>query len=325
METHKIVCEIIRNAWKAHVLLTAYKLGLLNEICRGPASLELLCERLDCNQRFLEAVLNGLMAMGFVEKDHDAYEGTALAKGTVNSSLGNYLEFHSALEQPWARLADCAKSGKPPRIPFNMSEDLADVDAYLRTMEALGAVSSLELARMLPVKADELILDLGGGAGTYVRAILESQPQAKAVIVDRPAVCNVVRKNLLPRWNTGNRIEVVEGDYLAFEGRERYDWVLLCNILHNEGPSQVRQIFTNALSALKPNGRLVLLDYVHSACGDTKEPVGFETLLLLITEKGRIYTEIELTEMLECTGFRLSNHGSRVGDYVVLIARAMRS
>src|SRR5690242_4729010 len=75
------------------------------------------------------------------------------------------------------------------------------------------------------------IVDVGGGQGSLLAAILEAYPTARGVLIERPTVANGARAALAERGLL-ERCEVMGGDFMQAvpEGGDCY---MLKSILHN--------------------------------------------------------------------------------------------
>ncbi|HEU5118751.1 MAG TPA: methyltransferase, partial [Isosphaeraceae bacterium] len=88
------------------------------------------------------------------------------------------------------------------------------------------------LAQEYPLEGARRLLDVGGGTGIYSIAYLQSQPELRAVVWDRPEVLAVARE-LAWEHGVSDRLECHPGDMFADPVPPDCDAVLLSNILHD--------------------------------------------------------------------------------------------
>ena len=318
------IYEVVRQGWQSHILLTADRLRIFEHLNMASRSCQDIATTLRCDKRILSALLASLVRMGFLEYKGGVFGLTDLGRvvAQAGSSAHGYLDLHAALESHWSQLGDFVRTGKLPTRPANMAETENRVRFYLAAMDTLGGPVAHDVASRLAVQEGQSVLDLGGGAGTFTRSILASQAKARVVICERPVVCRLLRDEILPRWeSTTVRPEVLAADYLKLDLQEKFDHVLLANVIHNEGMSEIRQLLRTAFSSLKDGGKLTILDYFCDEIGNTLAPIGFEVLVTLVSERGQIYTEEECRETLKQVGFKIALEKYRLSDYTLLISR----
>ena len=121
---------------------------------------------------------------------------------------------------------------------------------------------------------------------------------------DFPALFDLTRK-YAERHGVADRYDYLPGDLKTVDfGEERFDLALLGNIVHSEGVESSRGLFRRLHAALKPAGRLVVVDMIPD---DQRTgppfPLLFALTMLLMTEKGGTYTFAEYRGWLEEAGF----------------------
>jgi ubiquinone/menaquinone biosynthesis C-methylase UbiE len=108
------------------------------------------------------------------------------------------------------------------------------------------------------------ILDLGGGAGAAVEALLESFPGSTVRLVDPdPKMCERARKRL---WSYGDRVLVEEmnAERLVYPDGT-FDAVLCFESLHHM--IEWRKILKEAKRLLKPDGSLLIAEALKGLIG----------------------------------------------------------
>lgn len=87
-------------------------------------------------------------------------------------------------------------------------------------------------------------------------------------------------------------------------GREKYDLVILAQILTGFSPESNRKLFSRAHRALKSGGKLLISEFTPD---DERKsavvPLLFATIMLIVTPEGNTYTMKEYREWLQSAGF----------------------
>jgi cyclopropane fatty-acyl-phospholipid synthase-like methyltransferase len=147
------------------------------------------------------------------------------------------------------------------------------------------------------------MLDLGGGSAAYSIAFAKAIPGLQADVLDVPEVLSLTQ-DFIRRAGLSDRVHARAGDMLQDSLGEGYDLILLSAICHMFSPEENRALFQRAHTALAPNGKLVVQDFILEA--DKTSP-RFATLfalnMLVGTRAGSSYSEPEYADWLREAGF----------------------
>jgi cyclopropane fatty-acyl-phospholipid synthase-like methyltransferase len=171
-------------------------------------------------------------------------------------------------------------------------------------MAAHSRRTSKELAAALDLSGVGMILDVGGGPGLFMVALLERAPNARGMVLDLPETLRYT-KEYVRASPCADRVGFLPGDYRksAF-GRDLYDLVLLSHVTHDESSEVNRALLRRAHSALREGGRVVIHDFMLDE--DRTAPLFgalFSVHLMSYTEAGRTYGEAEYRMWLKDAGF----------------------
>jgi ubiquinone/menaquinone biosynthesis C-methylase UbiE len=108
-----------------------------------------------------------------------------------------------------------------------------------------------------------------------------------------------------------DRHHVLPGDAFAVQFPNDCDVALVTNFLHHFDPPTCTTFLSKIHRALKPGGRVVVLEFVPNADRVTPPiPARFSLTMLANTPAGDAYTLDELGQQLKGAGFRnLTTHG----------------
>lgn len=135
--------------------------------------------------------------------------------------------------------------------------------------------------------------------------IAEAQPAARLTLQDLPPVLETVAREKVARHGLAERTRFLPGSYRDMElGAGDYDLAILGNIIHMEGDDGTRRLFGKVHRALRPGGRLLIIDMVpNDARTGPPFPLIFALNMLVAANAGDTYTLAELHPWLTAAGF----------------------
>jgi hypothetical protein len=141
-----------------------------------------------------------------------------------------------------------------------------------------------------------VIVDVAGGAGAFLAAILERYPDARAILFDQP---HVVSRAVVP-----DRVEVVGGDFFESvpSGGDAY---VLKAILHDWEDEEAVAILRACRDAIEPEGALLVVERLLGAPNEQPE-AKFSDLNMMVAPGGRERTLEQYAALFEAAGFRLT-------------------
>ena len=142
-------------------------------------------------------------------------------------------------------------------------------------------------------REDEVVVDVGGGNGALLAALIERRPELRGIVLDLP---ETVRDEAA----LGDRIEFVAGSF--FESVPAGDGYLLSGILHDWPDDDAARILRTIRAAAPPHARLLINESVIRP-GNDAEGAKWLDLLMLLLAGGRERGEEQWRELLESTGW----------------------
>jgi SAM-dependent methyltransferase len=305
--------ELATGYWPAAALSAAVELRIFEALGGGRSrTAPELAETRGLSERGAAELLDTLTALGLLSRDdRGAYalvpDAAAFLDPVSPSCLLPALEFNADLYPLWGRLAQAVRMGAPVLPPAaHLGQDAGRTRRFAMGMHsrALGLAPALLPALGLEPGGGRFdLLDVGAGPGTFSRALAEGNPRLYVTQFDLPAVL-AVAEDLAGASPARDRIGFRPGDYRGDDLGGPYDGVLYCGALHQENPSTAGILFRRIWSALKPGGRLWLVDLMIAP--DRNGPAFahlFSLQMLLTSPFGRVFAEDEALALLAAAGF----------------------
>jgi hypothetical protein len=308
--------EMIVSGWPAQAITAAAELGIADALAEGPLSLDELAARVGADADALRRLLRALIGRGIFRRRRDGrYALNALA-ATLRSdapiSLRGAARFEGSQEQRerWSLLAESVRTGKSV-VPGLRGKEGFDylieipehAELFDQTMTCLAGMTVATVVASYGFAVHHTIVDVGGGEGTMLAAILAAAPASKGILYDVPRVIETAPK-VLRESNVADRVRIVEGSF--FDGvPPGGDAYLLKNIIHDWADDKALQILRNVRAAAGPRSTLLLIEMViRDSARDS--PGNWVDLEMLVNLGSRERTAEEYRNLLAQAGFRMT-------------------
>jgi hypothetical protein len=169
-------------------------------------------------------------------------------------------------------------------------------------MTALAAIGQRAAALDYDYRGLKTLVDVGGGHGSILAAILAANPGLQGVLFDQPHVVAGAPTHL-QATGVGSRCEIVGGSFFEsmLAGRDAY---LFTTVIHDWDGAHARRILENTRRAIPAHGRLLLIEVVlppRSAFHIGR----LVDLQVLVMHGARERTAEEFRALLASAGFRM--------------------
>ena len=147
------------------------------------------------------------------------------------------------------------------------------------------------------------LVDIGGGNGSLIAAILKANPQLQGILFDRSGAVTSA-KSVLEANNVTERCEMIAGDFFESvpSGADTY---FLKYVLHNWNDEQAIAILRNCHRAMDEHGKLLVVEQVIPP-GNEPFSGKLIDLHMLVTLGGCERTAAEYQLLFEAAGFSLT-------------------
>jgi SAM-dependent methyltransferase len=307
--------QIISGFWISRSVYVIGKLGIPDLLQTGPKTAEELAAATNTDAPSLFRILRALVSVGVLKSaEGGRFAQTPLSETLVTDAPGSLRWFAiSELGQEhypaWGNLMHSVKTGE---IAFDNFFGV-DVWKYFQQNPEDAAVFNNSMSNMTAAVNDALtslydfsqfgkIVDVGGGHGGLITAILQKNPEVKGVLFDAPQVIEGAQSKIAAA-GLANRVETVAGDFFKSvpEGGDAY---IMKWIIHDWDDEKSNAILRNCRKQMKANGKLILVDCVVP---ETDEPhfSKFIDLNMLVMTGGKERTQKEFAQLLTDAGFKL--------------------
>lgn len=328
----KAMLELIMGALVAQTITAVADLGVADALAEGPMRLAELASKVGAEADALRRALRALISKGiFAQGDDGRYELTPRAdvlRSDAPVSLAGLARLVGAPQERehWSLLTQTLRTGTSPvqvlrgKRFFDYLRDEPEFNAiFNEAMTGLSAYADGPLVEAYDFTRYPTIVDVAGGHGRLLAAILASATGTHGVLFDLPDVVAEAAP-LLRKLGVGQRVRLVEGSFFSDvpPGADAY---VLKHIVHDWSDDEALQILRNVRRAAPTGAALLLVETVIPE--DTRDFIGkFADIEMLLFNDGRERTAHEYQRLLDEAGFEMTQIFDTETEFSLIEARA---
>jgi len=271
------IMQIGSGFWPSKVLLSAVELELFTLLGSGSLTGQEIGDKLGLHPRAIWDFLDGLVALGLLDRDGDGGDGryrntndTAVFLDKNSPQyIGGILEmFNARLFRFWADLTEALKTGAPQNeVKLNgkpmfdeLYADPARLEQFMNAMAGISAGNFHALAEKFDFSAYQTLLDVGGATGQLSLIVAGRHPHLRCTTFDLPPVEPIAQRKI-EASGLADRVTTASGDFLA-DPLPKADVITMGMILHDWNLERKMQLITAAYEALPTGGALVAIENI---------------------------------------------------------------
>ena len=303
---------MIRGFQLSRMIQVAVALGVADELTDGPQLAESLALKVRAEPQMLLRLCRALAAFGIFEVDAEGRIGQSSHSDSLRKDAVPTLYYAARYwtsphhNGAWASLEHAVRTGgsafeeayhMPMFDYLNLHPDEAEV--FNLFMQHGFEDRQRAVANAYDFTGVRTIVDVGGGNGALLAAILGRYPEVRGVLFDQEAVVAGAGRTL---GTLMDRVDVQAGNF--FEevppGGEVY---LLSAVLHDWSDEQCLSILARTRAAMGPQKRLLVIDRVMGEPGPLNPADYLIDITMMVNHRGRERTREEFTSLFRRSGF----------------------
>ena len=263
---------MIHGYWNSQVVRAAADLRLADHLAAGPLTAADVAGLESSDPRTTYRLMRACVGLGLLAHEDDGRfsvttAGALLQSGVPGSLRGHALAFGAPGHWlPWGQLPEAVRKGGSQAAAV-LGADLFDYLAgqpeeeaqFAASMQALTGAIAADAAKVIDVTGVSLAVDVGGGTGELVRALLRGSDGLHGLVLDLPDNADAARRAAAAE-GLGARFTGVAGDFFA--AVPPADLYLLKAVLHDWDDDACVRILRNCRDAAGPGGRAVVIENV---------------------------------------------------------------
>ncbi|HDN25773.1 MAG TPA: methyltransferase domain-containing protein [Thioploca sp.] len=313
MEQNQLELEnqLFNMMWGHYVsgsLRTIADLAVADYLKESARTADELANEIGCHARSLYRVMRALATVGIFEQQGDKFSltplGNLLRSDIPRSQRATVIEMCSYFEA-WEKLTEIVKTGNPPKeSSYNYvlaSEEKAKL--FYDGMDSFYYDNPAPMLGSYDFSDAETVMDVGGGSGSQLIAVLKHYPHLKGILFDLPDTVKRSKANI-EAAGLANRCFVAGGSFLDAvpSGADIY---MMRHVIHDWDDSKSVEILKNVRAVLPDHGRVLVIETLVSGREKESFAVWFDLAMFAI-DGGAERTREEYAELFEKAGLKLN-------------------
>ncbi len=309
------IFNIIGGYWLSRAVYLAARLKLADAVGDNPAALADIAAATATRPGELRRLLRALSAHGIFKEEADGRFSQTPVSDVLRSARPGGMRAIAEVElghdhyESWRDVESCLRRGGTAferlyGMPvFRYYGAHAELEAmFAEAMTNLTAIAHAGILGSYEFQGFRKAVDVGGGQGSFLAAILDRNPSADGILFDLPSVAADAAKGEHANRLHG-RLQTVGGDFFR-DVPEGGDLYILKFILHDWDDADALRLLANIRKAMAPQGRLSIVELVLP---QRNEPhIGpLMDLNMMVMTGGVERSTPEYGALLSKSGFRL--------------------
>jgi hypothetical protein len=300
-------------SWITQALGVVAELAIADRLAGGPRTADELAEETGSDGCSLYRLLRALASVGvFTEGEDGRFALTPTAEllrtGVPGSQRYSAIITAGEIHAAWGELLHSVKTGEPGfqkrhGVSF-FQYILANPQRHAMYDSAMNEIHGPESEPMLDAydfSGVSTVVDIGGGNGMLLEAILRRHPSIRGTLFELPEVAQRARASFA-NTDIADRLAFVGGDF--FQTVPSADAFVLRHVVHDWQDADAEAILRNCRKAMRPEARILVIETVLPP-GD--QPCFGKWLdLMMLLVGGRERTEEQYRRLFSAAGLRLS-------------------
>jgi hypothetical protein len=326
MDAREQLSQLVVGHRAAAAIAAAVATGAIDVLAQGARSSEDVAAATGTHPDTTRRLLHVLAAVGVLDERGDTFELTELGRPLQSDAPASLAPQAMVQADPevwaaWGHLTHSVRTGETAFTALHGKdvwahraehpERGASFDALMTSLSSLVVEA---VASSYDFSGRTHVVDVGGGQGSLLAAVLRHSPHLSGTLFDQPhVVATAAPPDLEGRWSA------VGGSF--FDAVPPADCYLMKWILHDWSDDECVTILRRCRESLRPDGVVLVVELLLDRPGHER----FTALMdiqMLVVAGGRERTEAEFAALFARAGLRLTRVLATTTPFAVLEAVA---
>jgi hypothetical protein len=310
-----LVTRLMDGYLSTQMLYVAARLGLVDVLIDGPRTCTDLAAAAGAEPALLHRLLRGLVMEGLLSEQPGGRfaltdagrllraDGPESMRGAVLARGGLYYRAAAGLLDTIRGAGPAFRQAYGVDLFEHLDSSPEDAAIFQLSMLARARQEAAMLATTYDFTPFHHVVDIGGGEGATLTAILKAWPGVRGTLFDRPDVAANARARLAAAGLT-ERAAVIGGDFFGSvpSGGDVY---VLSRVLHDWDDEQAVRILNACRDAMPASSRLLIVDAILGESVHDQPAAVRMDLHMLTLATGRERTAAEFETLLHAARLRI--------------------
>ena len=319
------VSGMLISQWMAEAIRAAAEIGAGDALAAGPLTGAEVAERLGSDPDYTHRLLLALVPLELVEFEDGRFSLTDRGQCLVSDSpttIKSWVRLMGSgmASQSWSSLGECVRRGQmastvdesrsdsDTALWDEMEDDPEASEVFHRAMMEITRDSAPPIVAGLDLEDARRVVDVGGGAGGLLCAVLDANPHLEGIAFDLPNARRTAHKIFAER-GLADRASFVPGSFFETP-LPPADVYTLKNVIHDWDDEHSVRIFENCRRTMAEGSRLMLVEAPLVEEQDRSTTLldwfmAFADLNVMVNNGGRERTEAEYRELVASCGLQV--------------------
>lgn len=325
------VFDMVLESYASFGLSLVAELGIADLLLAGPRSIGTIAQHCQADPEALYRLMRALASRGvFREGKGRVFRNTAMSRGLAEGPGSmKYMVISHLNPQVLAMFGELRHSIMTGQSAarhlwhqdvFSLLEsNPSDNYNFIRAMDNSSALSSPIIIAALDLSQAKCIVDIGGGLGGMLTAILANNKKLTGILFERPETVAEAR-GIVSKSEVGQRIQCIAGDFFT-DPLPPGDIYFLKNIIHDWDDRDAIRILSKIRAVIPQEGLVILVDFVIPGGNAPYSGKYFDLLMLTGLDGARERNSAEFAQLFKLSGFSLSKLKRTIAPFSVIEGR----
>lgn len=309
--------QMITGCWVSQSIYAAARLGIADQLKTGPKSYTELATLTGSHAPSVYRLMRALASVGiFAETEGGIFTLTPLSHCLRSDVPESIRDVSIMMGDPehygsWGNILHSVQTGQSgfeniygKNVFAYYAENPEPAAVFDRAMASFSSIETAAVVNEFDFSGIEILVDVAGGQGGLLLAILAANPTLQGILFDQPDVIDRA-KSFVAAQPASSRCQLSAGNFFESvpQGADAY---MLKHIIHDWDDPRSIAILKRCHEAMTENGRVLLVEQVIPPGNAPFLGKLLDVNMLVMCPGGKERTADEYRDLLTAAGFRLT-------------------